>query len=145
MTKIYLASPFFNTEELLIYEEVISILRSKKNVDLFVPMEHEILNAYDISNKDWGKRVFDLDKNAIDDSDVVVVLNYGMYSDSGTAWEAGYAFAKGKRVYHVLCGNDNSDYSLMMINGTGTVMTLEELRRGIVPVQNEILDTINQK
>lgn len=145
MKKLYLASPFFNDEELFIYEEVISILRNKNNVDLYVPMEQEIPNAYDITNQIWGKRVFELDKNAIDNSDIVIVLNYGMYSDSGTAWEAGYAYAKGKDVYHVLCGDNETDYSLMMINGTGTVMTLDDLRQGKIPVQDDVLQKINQK
>ena len=72
------------------------------------------------------------------------VLNFGMYSDSGTAWEAGYAFALGKKVFQVCCG-ENSDYSLMMINGCAHVITLEDLRKGILPNKDDRLDSIVQK
>lgn len=143
MKKIYLASPFFSEDELKIYKEVISILRKHENVEVFVPMEHEIPNAFDVPNAKWGYEVFNIDKEAIDNSDIVIVLNFGMYSDSGTAWEAGYAFAKGKDVYHVLCGN--GEYSLMMINGTGKIITLDDFRKGIIPNQDATLNTIIQK
>lgn len=145
MIKGYLASPFFNENELFIYKEVISILRNNKNIDLYVPMEHKIPGAYDISNQEWGRRVFEMDIKAMDDCDVVIVLNYGMYSDTGTAWETGYAFAKGKDIYQVLCMDNKTDYSIMMINGSGTVMTLEDLRDRNIPIQNNVLDSINQK
>lgn len=121
--KIYLASPFFNEKEILIYEEVIKKLRQKHEV--YVPREHSIENGWDLPNKEWGKRVFDEDIRAIDDCDTVVVLNWGMYSDSGTAWECGYAYAKEKKVITLICDKEK-DYSLMMINGSNVVKNLED-------------------
>lgn len=53
---------------------------------------------------------------ALDEVDVVYVLNFGMYSDSGTAWEAGYAYAKGKAVINILVNPEKDIYSLMMLN-----------------------------
>ena len=123
--KVYLASPFFNDKELKIYNEVINHLRAQ-GIDLFVPKEHTIPNAWDLPNHLWGENVFAVDYLAIQQSDVVVVLNFGMYSDSGTAWECGAAFALGKTVVNVLCGG-NTEYSIMMVNGTNVTLDLDAL------------------
>lgn len=124
--KVYLASPFFNDEEKNVYRNVIDILRSQKNIDLFVPQEHTIPNAWDLSNRVWAENVFAVDLLALQKADVIVVLNYGMYSDSGTAWECGYAYALGKKVVSVCVGYDKA-FSLMMLNGCDTVVALADL------------------
>ena len=125
--KVYLASPFFNDEENRYYEEMIKILRNEGH-KVFVPKEHEIPNAWDLPNAVWAEQVFALDVVGIQKSDVVVVINHGMYSDSGTAWECGYAYAKGKRVLNILCGEYEDDYSLMMTNGTTACVSLDMFR-----------------
>ena len=144
MRKVYLASPFFNEDELAVYKEVVDLLRAIKDTEVFVPMEHEIKNGNELSNHEWAKKVFDTDRRAIYESEFVFVLNFGMYSDSGTAWEAGYAFALGKKVYQVVC-NEECDYSLMMMNGCTHVITLDDLRKGILPEKQERLENIIQK
>lgn len=124
--KIYLASPFFSHEEVAIYRQVIHDLRNAGH-EVYAPQEHTIEGAWDMSNKDWANRVYINDINAIDDCACVMVLNFGMYSDSGTAWEAGFAFALNKWVVHVLCGGDNATYSLMMMNGCDKVIELRNV------------------
>lgn len=70
--------------------------------DVYVPMEHTITNAWDYPNNEWGLMVFEDDVQAINRSDYVVVLNYGRKNTTaGCAWEAGYAFALGKKVFIV--------------------------------------------
>lgn len=123
--RVYLASPFFNEKERGVYQAVIATLR-KKGYDLFVPAEHEITNAWDLSNQAWGEAVFGVDISAINKCDVVIALNWGMYSDSGTAWELGYAFALGKKTINV-CVLDNNTYSLMMTNGANHNISLTDL------------------
>lgn len=124
--KIYLASPFFNEEELEIYRRAIKLLRAE-GYEVYVPQEHTIENAWSLSNEDWAQQVFVEDCYAIDDCEYVMVLNFGIYSDSGTAWEAGYAFAKGKKVVQVLCGGNNATYSLMMMGGCDWVVDLPNI------------------
>lgn len=124
--KIYLASPFFNTEEIAIYHNVINDLRNAGH-EVYVPQEHTIENAWDLSNKDWANRVYYNDIEAIDECECVMILNFGMYSDSGTAWEAGYAFAIRKWTVQILCGGDNATYSLMMMNGCDKVVELRNV------------------
>ena len=125
--KIYLASPFFNTEEVAIYRSVINDLR-KVGHEVYVPQEHTIENAWHLSNKEWAQEVYIADTYAIADCDCVMVLNFGMYSDSGTAWEAGFAYAFNKKVVQVLCGGgDNATYSLMMLGGCHKVIHLRDV------------------
>ena len=114
--KAYLAAPFFNPTERMYYEKIIAYLRKIEGFDLYVPMEHTIPNAYELENYRWAYEVFKEDVAAIDEAEYVFVVNYGMYSDSGTAWEMGYAYAKGKKVVNILCAAENR-YSLMTING----------------------------
>ena len=145
--KVYLASPFFNETETKIYNEVIDLLRKEKNLNVFVPREHTIPNGWDLPNHIWGESVFAVDYLAITQCDIVVVLNFGMYSDSGTAWECGCAYALGKTVVNVLCGGDDTEYSLMMINGTNATFTLEVFRD--IPfewlLKNNLIKDTNKK
>ena len=124
--KIYLASPFFNEAEIEVYRRVITLLRAE-GYEVYVPQEHTIEDAWSLSNEDWASQVFIADLYAIDECDVVMVLNFGMYSDSGTAWEAGYAYGKGKTVVQVLCGGENATYSLMMMNGCDNIVELPQV------------------
>lgn len=114
MANIYLAGPLFTEHEKAIVRQYAGMLRAQGH-NVYVPMEHSIPDAWSYSNHEWAKKVFDEDIRAIDRSDRMVVLYYGLYSDSGTAWEAGYAYAKGKCVEVVDCGC--AEASLMVVNG----------------------------
>lgn len=129
MKQAYLASPFFNKKEILVYNEVIDALK-EKGYDLFIPRDHEIENAWVKSNAEWAREVFLTDLNALNKADVVFVINHGMYSDSGTAWECGYAYAKEKMVVNILVDTEQKDksFSLMMINGADITIPFELLR-----------------
>ena len=114
--KAYLAAPVFNSHERYIYSRVIDYLRNAEHLDLYVPMEHTVEDAWNLSNSAWAWEVFKEDVRALDKAEIVYVLNFGMYSDSGTAWEAGYAYAKGKTVINILVNPERDIYSLMMLN-----------------------------
>lgn len=126
MKKIYLAAPFFTEAEIEVYRRVIRALRTE-GYEVYVPQEHTIENAWSLSNEDWAAKVYCEDCSAIEKCDTVMVLNFGMYSDSGTAWEAGYGCAKGKQVVQVLCGGENATYSLMMMNGCYNIVELPQV------------------
>lgn len=128
--KIYLASPFFNEDEKRVYNHAIHILRSQ-GYDVFVPQEHEIPNGWEMPNPLWAEAVFAVDYLAIQKCDVMVVLNWGMYSDTGTAWECGCAYAMGKKIVNILCGDEpeSGEYSLMMLNGCNTYITFADFEK----------------
>ena len=122
--KIYLAGPFFNKIERSNIMLARDILRGK-GLDVFVPMEHKFPDDDKMSNEAWSKLVYNLDKNEIYNCDAVVAVYYGMYSDTGTAWEIGFAKALNKRIIVVhtnyvgvasLMINSCADYNIDGIN-----------------------------
>ena len=124
--KVYLAGPFCKPIERANVERAKDILKSR-NLDLFVPMEHFIEGGEDMPNNVWGQKVFKMDKEAIFQCDIVIALYYGLYSDSGTAWEIGFANAINKKIVIVHCDKE-SESSLMVVNGsTINIANIEEL------------------
>ena len=128
--KIYLASSMSEDHRMDI-RTAAQILR-KTFRDVYVPMEHQIQNAWDYPNNERGLMVFEDDIAAIDRSDYVVFLNYGRKkTTAGCAWEAGYAFAKGKKVFVVEVNHSDEESfitSLMIENGRyATLSSMKEL------------------
>lgn len=119
--KIYLASPFFQEEELKVVQEAERILRNR-GFELFSPREHEVRGVP--FTPQWSKDTFENDRKFIDWADAVVMLYHGAYSDSGTAWECGYAYAKGKPVVVVQLSEKSN---LMVHEGCRANVTLDEL------------------
>lgn len=97
--KIYLASPFFNDEELEYVCEAEQVL-ANKGLDVYSPMRHE--DRDEKRTAAWSVKTFMKDVEAINKADAVVMLYHGNYSDSGTAWECGFAYAL-KQACH--CGS----------------------------------------
>jgi len=124
--KIYLASPFFNNDELVVYRNAILKLRNA-GYEVYAPQEHSIEGGWEMPNEEWARRVYCADIQAIQLCDVVMVLNFGMCSDSGTAWEAGYAYGQKIPTVQVLCGGANATYSLMMMNGCDKVIEYRQI------------------
>jgi nucleoside 2-deoxyribosyltransferase len=75
-------------------------------------MEHFIENGESMSNWDWAEAVFNMDVNALTNSDIVIAIYDKHYSDSGTAWELGLAYGLGIPIF-LLCTDLNSDNSIM--------------------------------
>mgnify|MGYP002624091210 CR=1 FL=1 len=116
--QIYIASPFFNSVEESFLAQVENVLRSR-GFKIFSPREHEIRDK-----DDWDRKIFEMDKDALDESNILVACYHGNYSDSGTAWECGYAFARGIPVVAVHTG---SDANVMIHVSAVANISLEEL------------------
>lgn len=122
--KIYLASPFFNEKECEVLSRAEEILKGR-GFSIFSPREHEVRDG-NVGKPDWSKETFLNDKAGIDWAEAVVMLYWGNYSDSGTAWECGYAYATHKPVIVVQLGESSN---LMIHEGSHTnLMGVEELR-----------------
>ena len=125
--RVYLAGPFFNEIErnnILLAKNLLK----QKNLDIFVPMEHKFENDDKMSNEVWAKMVYELDRDEINKCDVVVSVYYGLYSDTGTAWELGFAKALNKKVIVVHTNYDG--VASLMINSSAdfNLKGLESLR-----------------
>ena len=93
---IYIAGPFFTDKERDFLKIVIDTVKKYfPNEELFIPMEHFIPDGENLSNNEWAEAVFKMDVEALNKCDRVVAAYLGLYSDTGTAWEIGYAYAKG--------------------------------------------------
>lgn len=102
---IYLASPFFNDDELKYLYEAEQVL-ANKGLDVYSPMRHEDRNEE--KTTEWSAKTFMKDVEAIKKADAVVMLYHRNYSDSGTAWECGYAYALNKPVIVVHLGGPSN-------------------------------------
>lgn len=122
--KIYLASPFFNEKELENVKLAEKIL-TERGFSLFSPRLNEIRTDENTQQSWWSKETFMNDKKFIDWADVVVMLYYGGYSDSGTAWECGYAYGTNTPVVVVQLGEDSN---LMVHEGCHSNITLKVLK-----------------
>jgi len=123
--KVYLASPLFNDEETENHNKVLEVLKSK-NLSVYAPMLNQY-NQADFSKPEWANKTFLKDITEIQKCDIVVMIFYGLYSDSGTAWECGYAYGLGKPV---ICLHLHSGKSNVMINCSShaSFRSIEELK-----------------
>lgn len=123
MKRVYLASPFFNDIEVAILEQVEGIL-AQKGLNVFSPFRNNI-EGVEVGSRQWSIETFMKDIKYIKWSEIVVGIYHGNYSDSGTAWELGYAFATDKPVILVHVGENSN---LMVHEGAHANITLDELK-----------------
>lgn len=125
--KVYLASPFFNERELEVLAQVEKILDGK-GLTVFKPKDNQF-DKLEAGSNSWSLATFNNDKKFIDWADIVVAVYHGNYSDSGTAWEIGYAYGTQKPVVVVHVGEASRHASNLMIHeGSHANVTVEELK-----------------
>jgi len=130
--KVYIAAPFFREGE----RERIEALRKffeeddfYSEYEFFYPMDHVIDDGAVMSNEEWAKAVFDMDLKALEHSDLVIAIYDKQYSDSGTAWEIGYAAALGTPII-LLCTDLNAENSIMPICSASKVYDYQKFVDG---------------
>ena len=116
--KLYLAGSCA-AEQRSFMEGVAKELR-KAGYEVYCPFELKIPNAWDYTQEEWARLVFEADIKAIDKSDAVVVVTPGRIGSAGTNFEQGYAYAKGKYVLAFQYTNDPT--SLMTYCGCDTFL-----------------------
>jgi len=94
--RVYLAAPLFSEAERS-YNTALADLLRQHLFEVYVPQE----TGDDTAHRDMPEhaRIYDQNKKALHDADVVVAIIDGADADSGTAWEMGYAAALNKPVY----------------------------------------------
>lgn len=90
--KIYLAGPC-DTENRTIMVKIAKIFREYGKFEVYCPWELKIENAWDYTQEDWAKQVFEADIAAIQECDIFIMISHGRISSAGTNWEQGYAYA----------------------------------------------------
>lgn len=125
MTRIYLASPFFDEAGVEMgYVEQVETILNGKGLTVFSPIRNQ-MDHMETGSREWSLHTFTNDVKHIDWCDFVVGIYHGSYSDSGTAWELGYAYETNKPVILIHVGEDSN---LMCHEGAFANITMDDLK-----------------
>lgn len=113
MKTIYLAAPLFSEAECDFNRKLRDEIK-QIGFAVFLPQE-DSNNIKDEKNRQ--EIIFNKNVSAIGKSDIIVAVIDGADADSGTAWEIGYAFSKGKPVFGL-----RTDFRTLGIEGTVNLM-----------------------
>lgn len=112
MKTVYLAAPLFSEAERDFNHRLRDEIKNA-GFNVFLPQE----DSNNVHGKSRQKIIFDKNMEAIDSSDIIVAVIDGTDVDSGTSWEIGYAFAKGKTIIGL-----RTDFRTLGIEGTVNLM-----------------------
>jgi nucleoside 2-deoxyribosyltransferase len=118
MPKLYLAGPLFTLAERSFNAELARFLEAE-GFEVWLPQEHE-------PHSDTARAIFEMDVAGLESADLIVACMDGPDPDSGTAWECGYAFAKGKPIvcyrtdFRVFGDTKGAPYNLMLAESATT-------------------------
>jgi nucleoside 2-deoxyribosyltransferase len=110
--KIYLAGPLFTVAE-QDFNAALARFLEGHGFEVWLPQEHE-------PRRKTARAIFQMDVEALDWADMVIACMDGPDPDSGTAWECGYAFAKGKPIvcyrtdFRISGDTKGAPYNLML-------------------------------
>jgi len=131
MRTVYLAAPLFSEAELgfnrMLRDEI-----KRCGFNAFLPQE----DSNNVNDRDDRQSIiFSKNEAAIKSSDIIVAVVDGADVDSGTAWEIGYAYARGKPILGL-----RTDFRTLGIEGTVNLMIERsaELCTGIPELLNRL-------
>mgnify|MGYP000595491713 CR=1 FL=1 len=131
MTYAYIAGPLFNEGERW-FDEQIDALAREAGFTTFLP-HRDGKEAKTYTGTERIARIFREDVVAIDKADMVIANLNGITTDDGTAWELGYAYAKGKHLVGIY-----TDWRLQFQHQTVNLMiecSLHKLVRSLDELQ----------
>ena len=136
--KCYLAAPVVTDKENVknevgkVYEKLVDAFTAS---NVYRPGFHKVPNEWGITMEMWGQCVFTMDVMAIDNADWVILCNYGREgATAGTAWECGYAFAKGKKI--LIVNMPGVTKSSLMVRGCASNVVAYEMLVNMEKPQN---------
>lgn len=145
MKKIYLACSFAFSDNTLTRKRQRIINKYAKNLrsrgfEVFVPHEHKIDSAREMSNFAWSKAVRDMDVfNLINNADYVVLLTFGKTGNNGgVCWEAGFAYGIGKPII-IVKQNKKVESFMMMFSCSAILEGYQEFRSYDFSEQSEVV------
>ncbi len=140
--RIYLAGPLFTQAERRWNRELADVLtKLKPDLEVILPQDEEI---EPLDNKPDFAEIFRRNLELIENSDAVVAILDGSDSDSGTAWECGYAYAKGKLIIGVRTDfRTSEDGNLNTMLGQSLDLVFQEsLNENIVELSKKIIERL---
>ncbi|MDF7636882.1 nucleoside 2-deoxyribosyltransferase [Leuconostocaceae bacterium ESL0958] len=126
--QVYMAGPFFSDSQIEKAARLEAVLDAHPQVaGYFSPRKHQHAE-FGLFSEPWQEAAFASDVAAIDEADVIIALADfdGQDADSGTAWEIGYAHAKGLPV--LVIKEEDVTLNLMIVKSlTAYFDTIEAL------------------
>ena len=120
--QLYLAGPLFTQAERRWQRELANALRAH-DLRVFLPQDDAGLPLFREPPDFHG--AFEACRDAIDRADAVVAVLDGSDADSGTAWECGYAHARGKPIVAIRTdfrGGEDQGLNLMLRRSSAAVV-----------------------
>lgn len=105
----YLASPFFNDEQIKREETIKKTLRGY-GFSVYAPREHGIVGS--LASQEAVTSTFNSNVEAIDNSKMVLAITDG--KDMGTIWEAGYAYGNNIPIVYYAETLGNNPFNIML-------------------------------
>jgi nucleoside 2-deoxyribosyltransferase len=124
--RIFIASPFFNKEQLQrVHRLENALARNPYVADFFSARFHQF-KQLTFGSKEWRRKTFQNDLEFLRRADVVVAIHdfEGLQVDSGTAFEIGYAYAMQKPI--ILIKEKASVTNLMLAESLHAYLTRVE-------------------
>lgn len=106
MQKIYLAGSCGSESRTLMCRVAAKLRES--DYEVYCPFEFKVENAWDMSQEDWARKVFENDLSELNKCDIFLLVSPGRNSTAGSNWEQGYAYAKGKEIVVVQYTEDST-------------------------------------
>ncbi|PKG33233.1 nucleoside 2-deoxyribosyltransferase [Methanoregula sp.] len=131
--RVYLAAPLFSAAERT-YNAYITGLLRKNFFSVHLPQDAGDDSA--ARGKKEHERLFRLNLAALENSDIVVAVIDGADADSGTSWEMGYAYARGKKIIAL-----RTDFRQVGIDEQVNLML--EQSAGLVSTEEQLLDALS--
>lgn len=120
--KVYIAAPFFSDEQINKVKQLEDALDQNQTIQsYFSPRKVQNVNDFlEPFTKEWALAIMENDISEVDKADIIIgIIDFdGSDSDSGTAYEIGYAIAKGKKTY--LVNFNHKDMVNLMLTGRNT-------------------------
>lgn len=105
----YLASPFFNDEQIKREESIKKTLRGY-GFSVYAPREHGIVGS--LASQEAVTSTFNSNVEAINNSKMVLAITDG--KDMGTIWEAGYAYGNNIPIVYYAETLGNNPFNIML-------------------------------
>lgn len=134
--KIYLAGSC-GSESRTMMVGIAKLLRVN-GYEVYCPFELKIENAWDYTQEDWARMVFERDIMEIESCDLMISISPGRVGTAGTNWEQGYAYAKEKKIWVFQYTEENA--SLMTYCGSSLFVSCKT-----ETLFSEILYTLNKE
>jgi len=120
--EIYLAGPLFTQAERRWLRQLSQALQ-ERNYKIFLPQDDAGLPL--LQNPPDYHGAFEVCRDAIDRCDLLIAVLDGADADSGTAWECGYAYARGKPIVALRTdfrGGEDQGLNLMLRRSAAVVV-----------------------